>query len=67
MPVAGWGSGLGVVQLARMAVGKAIPFVVHLRDCSEGMVASWSEGDSFGDPRFQHRVKAGLPDPLLGV
>ena len=50
-----------------MAEGEAIPFVVHLRDCSEGMVASWSEGDAFGDPCFQHRVKAGLPDPLLGM
>jgi len=37
---------------------REIPFVVHLRDCAEGMVAAWREGEAFGDPRFQGRVEA---------
>ena len=40
-----------------MAESEDIPFVVHLRDCNEEMVAAWKEGEAFGDPRFQGRVE----------
>ena len=56
------GRGRGSAHLTRYCMRsmaeREIPFVVHLRDCAEGMVAAWREGEAFGDPRFQGRVEA---------